>query len=202
MKPAYDELAKSLKVNLGWNKSRIECFVFMVISLIKVCSINFKKLSLGFESKVKKESRYRRIQRFFSGFTIDFTVAAKWLFSLFFSSTEKFYVLIDRTNWFWGRSPINVFMLSIAYEGISIPILWICLPKAGTSSGREQITLLKRFVRIFGKERIQGVLADREFANAVLFRWLNQQKIPFFIRIKEDSLVCVGQKKLFKAKKI
>lgn len=202
MTQAYDELGKSLKINLGWNKSRIDCFVFMLISLLKVCSVNFKKLSLAFESKAKKESRYRRIQRFFSCFSIDFSLAAKWLLGLFFSPDQKLYVLIDRTNWFWGKSPINLFMLSIAYEGISIPILWICLPKAGTSSGKEQITLLKRFVRTFGKDNIQGVLADREFANAVLFRWLNHQKIPFFIRIKGDSLVCVGKKKLWPAKKI
>jgi len=49
------------------------------------------------------------------------------------------------------------------------------------------------------KQVIQGVLADREFASGDLFCWLNQQNIPFYVRIKEDSLVKMKNKTVCKA---
>jgi len=42
-----------------------------------------------------------------------------------------------------------------------------------------------------GIQRISGVLADREFVNGRFFRWLNASKIPFYIRIKSNSKICV-----------
>jgi len=62
--------------------------------------------------------------------------------------------------------------------------------------------MIARFVSVFGRKQIVGVLADREFCSGDLFQWLNQEKIPFYIRIKEDSIVRVGNKKLCKAEKI
>ncbi|PWY55581.1 hypothetical protein DGG96_10730 [Legionella qingyii] len=30
-----------------------------------------------------------------------------------FSETQPVYLAIDRTNWYWGKSKINIFMLSV-----------------------------------------------------------------------------------------
>ncbi|RJT39797.1 transposase, partial [Legionella taurinensis] len=84
----------------------------------------------------------------------------------------------DRTNWYWGKAKINVFMLSICYEGIAIPIFWRLLKKAGSTTGHEQIELLSRFINTFGKESIQGILGDREFPNKALIAWLVAENIP------------------------
>ena len=47
---------------------------------------------------------------------------------LFFKPEDKYYLIIDRTNWYWGKKKINIFMLGIAYEGIAIPLFWKLLP--------------------------------------------------------------------------
>jgi Transposase DDE domain len=202
MKKAISELTSSLNVCFKWNKSRMECFVRMLLGLFAVRTVNLSELAVAFGGDAKKDSRYRRLQRFFSQFKIDFCQIARWMFHLFLSDKDKFYLAIDRTNWYWGKQKINVFMLSVVYEGIAIPLLWSLLPKAGNSSGKEQIELLTRFVKLFGKSGIAGVLADREFGSGKLFKWFNAQDIPFYIRIKEGSIVRIGKKKLCKAEKL
>ena len=127
---------------------------------------------------------------------------ARWVFRLFFSLQGKVYLTLDRTNWYLGKSKINVLTLAIAYEGAAIPVLWEFLDKAGNASAAEHQAILERFVHIFGKECIECVLADREFASGELFHFFNKENIPFDIRIKEDSIIRIGKKALFKAEKI
>ena len=91
--------------------------------------------------------------------------------------------------------------MGIAYEGLAIPLYWRLLPKAGNSNFTEQKILLNRFFTTFGTSRIVGLLADREFASGELFRWLNAQKVPFYIRIKEGSVIASRNKKILTAQK-
>lgn len=195
-------LIKSVNGLLGWNKARASCFVNMLLALFAVRTVNLKEIALAFQGGAKLDSRYRRLQRFFATFSIDFTQIARWIFKLYFSDKQKVYIAIDRTNWYWGKQKINVFMLSIAYEGMAIPIFWIMLKKAGNSNFDEQRKLLTLFIKEFGVDCIEGFLADREFASGKLFSWLNRKKVPFFIRIKEGSSVCIKNKKFITAKKI
>jgi hypothetical protein len=196
------ELVRSLNRHLKWNKSRLSCFAGMLLALIAVRTVNLKDMATAFDSEARLDSRYKRLVRFFAEFKIDYTLIARWIFKLFFNNDQKIYLIMDRTNWFWGKKKINVFMLAVAYEGLAIPLYWTLLPKAGNSNSKEQETLLSRFLKEFGKDRIAGVLGDREFANRALFKWLNKKKLPFYIRIKEDSIARIGKKKLFKVKKL
>lgn len=62
--------------------------------------------------------------------------------------------------------------------------------------------MIKQFINAFGISGVEGLLADREYASGQLLAWLNRQSIPFCIRIKEGSTVCVGKKKIWTAKKL
>lgn len=196
------ELRDSLNVHFKWNKARMSCFAQMLLALIAVRTVNLKEIANAYSSSAEIDSRYRRLNRFFALFMIDYTLIARWIFKLFFDHEKKIYLIIDRTNWYWGKKKINIFMLAVAYEGLAIPLFWTLLDKGGSSNSREQRRLLRRFVDEFGKECIAGILGDREFANGELFKWLNKRRLPFYIRIKEDSIVRIGKKKLFKAKKL
>lgn len=196
------ELKSILGENLNWNKARLDCFVRMLVALFVVRTVNLSEIAVVFSSKADVNSRYKRLQRFFAKFNIDYTIIARLLFKLFFSDTQKVYLTIDRTNWYWGKQKINIFMLGIAYEGIAIPLFWTCLPKAGNSNIKEQKALINRFLKSFGSSQILGLLGDREFGSGGLFNWLNKKNIPFYIRIKEGSITQIHKKKLFTAKKI
>jgi len=195
-------LVRSLNGYLGWNKARVTCFVHLLLSLLSVRTVNLQELAIGFGGNAQISSRYRRLQRFFSQFEMDFTKIARWIFKLFFREDQKFYLLMDRTNWYWGKKKINIFMLSIAYEGLAIPLFWKMLPKAGNSDFKERKALILEFIKNFGTQGIEGLLADREFGSGQFFKWLNKKNIPFYIRIKEGSVVGIKTKKFLVAKKL
>ena len=83
-------------------------------------------MSLARNTKI--ESNYRRIQSFFKEVEFDYDRVAHWSIEQMLSNKEKFYLAIDRTNWQFGKTDINILMLSAVYEGIAIPLYWEMLP--------------------------------------------------------------------------
>lgn len=183
-----NELSGMLNGYFGWNKARMICFTCMLVSLFKVRTVNLKELACGFESEARLASRHKRIRRFFREFTISFARLAGWIITFFDLDQTSLFLAIDRTNWRWGKQDINILMLSVVYRGIALPLLWELLPKRGNSNTAERMTLMKRFIKQFGKERIACLLADREFVGKEWFSWLRKEKIPFCIRIKSNTL--------------
>jgi transposase len=84
-------------------------------------------------------------------------------------------------------------MLSIAYKGIGIPLFWVVLSLEGNSCAEDRIDLLKRVVERLGASRIEALLADREFVGTQWFRFLIEENIPFIIRVKQNSIVEIGE---------
>ena len=55
------------------------------------------------------------------------------------------------------------------------------------SGTRLRIAMMKRYIRLFGKDNIHCVLGDREFIGCDWFEYLNFQQIAFFIRVKNNA---------------
>jgi len=183
-----NELGDTIHKNLGWNKARIGCLVKMLLALLITRTVNLNKLACAFDSDAKQLSRYRRLQRFFAKFLIDYDQIAQLLFGFFFSLSDSVYLTVDRTNWQWGKKKMNILMLAVVYEGSAIPIYWMMLDKKGNSNTAERIALMEKLISRFGKECIAGLLGDREFIGEKWFRWLLSHKIPFYIRIKNNTI--------------
>jgi hypothetical protein len=64
----------------------------------------------------KPESSLTRVQRFIAGFELCSDVIAQLIFSLLPEKTN-IKLIIDHTNWTFGKQNINIFMLAIAYRG-------------------------------------------------------------------------------------
>ncbi len=158
-----NELKDSLNVYFGWNKARMTCFVNMLLALLATRTVNLNKLACVVFGDALQSSRYRRIQRFFSNFPLDYQQIAGFIFKLFFVSGGQWYLSMDRTNWRWGKSDINILMLGIVFKGTAIPIDWMLLDKRGNSDTPERIALIQMFIEHFGGNCIKGILADREF---------------------------------------
>jgi hypothetical protein len=93
---------------------------------------------------------------------------------------------MDRTSWKFGKTNINVLTLAIAYDGVAFPILISMLDKRGNSHTRERVEIMNRYVELFGEETIDCLLADREFIGKQWIGWLNQNKIRYYIRAREN----------------
>jgi len=80
------ELKDSLNVYFGWNKARMACFVNMLLALLALLAtrtVNLNKLACVVFGDALQTSRYRRIQRFFSKFPLDYRQIAGFIFKLF-----------------------------------------------------------------------------------------------------------------------
>ena len=182
------ELRESLNGYFGWNKARMTCFVSMLVALLVTRATNLNKIACSLASNATQSSRYRRLQRFFAKFMIDYDQIAGFIFQLFFVADGRWYLAVDRTNWQWGKSDINILTLAIIFKGTAIPIYWELLDKKGNSDTPERIALIEKFVARFGRNCIAGILGDREFIGGDWFRWLLNEKISFNIRIRNNTI--------------
>lgn len=168
--------------------ARLKTLVLIVQAMAAVGSINLVKVAAGMKTEVSHSSNYRRIQHFIHEIRLKPEFLIPFLLKL--AGIEAPYTLIlDRTNWEFGKAKINFLMLSVYGNGWSIPILWSLLPKKGNSNEQERIELLDRFFAIVGKGKIYNLLADREFIGDKWIRYLIDHEIPFDIRVRENMIV-------------
>lgn len=200
-----EKLNSILNTHFHWNKARITCFSKMLVGLFMTRTVNLTEIAMVFEGKVKFLSKYRRLQRFFAKFEVDYKVVAEFMFNLFGFRNKKVYLSMDRTNWKWGRTDINILMLAVIYKGTAIPLIWAMVNGPGNSATKQRIMMIKTFISWFGKDCIKGLLCDREFIGKVWFAWLLKEKIPFCIRIKENTVLSnngIALKYAFKMTKV
>ncbi len=161
----------------------------LITGLFYVRDVNLTQLALVIEGKGSNHSRYRKLQRFFSGFNFSYTALAKLLISLAGIESERWLLAFDRTNWKFGKLDINILVLSICHNGIAIPIMWDMLAKTGASNSNERQKLIDRFLGSFGVEKISSLLGDREFIGDEWMKFLADYKIPFYIRVKKNLTI-------------
>lgn len=182
------ELKMILFHYLDWNKARVKCLLQLIQGIFLVRTVNLTQIAQVFQTPAKPDSSYRRIQRFFLGFSFDMTLVIVLILRLF-TFGEKCALIMDRTNWKWGRHPINILMLSVEHFGMSIPLFWIVLKTGGSSATKDRMQMMRRVLKTFGLDRIQVLLADREFIGEEWFRFLIDSGVPFVIRVKQNSMV-------------
>ncbi len=182
-----DELRRTLNKYLDWNKARLTCLCQMILALFMVRSVNLTQIATAFQGKASLDSHYKRLQRFFRGFSFDMICVFEIILHIF-PIKGKVWLIIDRTNWQLGSKDINVLTFAMAYKGIAIPLAWFVMNKAGNSFTDDRIKLLEKAISMIGSSKIKGLIADREFIGSKWFDYLIKNKIPFYIRIKEDTL--------------
>jgi hypothetical protein len=171
----------------GWNLARAKCGAAIIVGLIKVRTVNLTELATAVPGHAKVDSKYKRLQRFFKEVPLNFSLVAKLIAGLV--PQDRFSLTVDRTIWQLGKVSINILYLAIVYQGIAIPILWSYLPKKGNSNTAERIALIDRFIAIFGVEKIECLLADREFCGQEWIGYLIENNIKPRIRIKANTRI-------------
>ncbi len=170
------------------NMARIKFISHFILALCKVQTVTFEKLANAFESSANSKSSLRRIQRFIADYALDSDLIARLVYGLL-PKQDTFILSIDRTNWKFGQTNINIFMLGIVYKGVAFPLLFTMLDKCGNSNSKERIDLVNRFIRLFGKDVITSIVADREFVGDSWLKFLNRNGIRYYIRIRNNFKV-------------
>ncbi len=133
----------------------------------------------------KQKSKFRRVQDFYAEVQLDYNAVALFIVLVLDKLLSlKWTLSLDRTNWTARRNQVNLLTLSVCLGDVAVPLFWRDLGHQGNSNTRQRIELVKRFIKLFGSEKIDCLLGDREFVGEKWFKWLQQRKIPFVMRLK------------------
>jgi hypothetical protein len=170
------------------NFARIKFLGLFICALCKVQTICFEKLAPAFETDASSKSSLRRIQRFMADYVLDTDLIARLIFKML-PHQPPYKLAMDRTNWKFGETNINVLTLAIVYQGVAFPILMLMLDKRGNSDTSERIRMMNKYIQLFGCETIDCLLADREFVGEHWIAYLNDHRIRYYIRIRENFII-------------
>jgi hypothetical protein len=173
------ELYPILNMHFGksMNLARIKAMSLMICALCKVQRVAYTKLASAFDTDATAGSSLRRIQRLIAECVIDTDLIAKLILKLI-PVKGPYNLAMDRTNWKYGNTNINILTLGVIYDGMAFPVVYTMMEKRGNSNTLERIELVNRFKRIAGKDSIAHLMADREFVGE---EWLDRMSNLFAI---------------------
>lgn len=181
-------LEQKLAANLDWHGARIKFLARFLTALITTRTVNLAEIASVFEGRAKTDSHYQTCHRFLKDFDLPFAALAHFIVQLL-GVKRDWTVAIDRTNWKFGQTEINLLMLALVHQGMAYPLIWFSLKKAGNSNTDERVLLLELFLSLFAKAQVAALVADREFIGKDWLNWLVAHEIPFQIRVKENCQV-------------
>ncbi len=184
---APNALEQALDNRIQATRHAINFISLFVIALLKTKTSNLAQVALGFPSPAQSDSSYKRIQRFLKSGEWE-TAGIELLMLEMLGLTGKVKLIIDRTEWKFGKSWINILTVSVACRGVSVPLCWEVLTRKGNASGERHQAIVRRAVERIGGERIEYLLADREFGNQELLSFLIAEELDFRIRLKKSHL--------------
>lgn len=207
-----NETEKILHEYLDLNLARVKAMAGMILAMIASRSVQLSTLSRFFHGSVKSDSAFKRMQRFLRQISLPKNNIAQLILAILgFERDEKLTLILDRTNWKFGRSNLNILFLSVVWRGVGVPLFFKFLEdkSQGNSSYIDRIELTERAIALFGRTRIAVLLGDREFVGKQWILWLRKSRIPFVMRLNhantkisdEEDVFVMGDKIFSKLKK-
>ncbi|MGI9451329.1 MAG: hypothetical protein ACR2QH_11950 [Geminicoccaceae bacterium] len=147
--PLSNALIQTLSVHLELGKSRLLTLSWLIIGLVNARTVNLSHVAAQCPGSAKVSFSYRRLQRFFQLVTLE----GDWLALVVVKLLKlkgPWILCLDRTNWQIGRHDVSILMLAITTRRFRIHLMWTILDKAGSSDQGERITLMQRYLALFG----------------------------------------------------
>lgn len=119
--PFMSVLDNFLKLNL----SRQKCLLMLMEGFIKCRTVNLAIIGTAMTNNVKCESNYTRFRRFIKEVRFDYRSLSRCILGLLGVDPEKMTLVLDRTNWKFGKTHINILYLSCIWNGLSIPLFGV-----------------------------------------------------------------------------
>ncbi|WP_051036844.1 hypothetical protein [Calothrix sp. PCC 6303] len=95
-------IREKLRPHLGWHGARLSFLAGFLIALLRVRTVNLSDLAAAFTGKALQDSHYKRLQRFFRNFEIDYSAITHTVVNLM-NIPQPWILSIDRTEWKFGE---------------------------------------------------------------------------------------------------
>ena len=188
MQRAANELSQVVRQHFLMHPARIACFLAMIWGIMGAKKVQLWAIAQQFGGNAQQESRIKRISRFLWDQALTWDCTAQCIIA-FLDISGPVTLVIDRTNWSFGKTERNFLTLAIVHHGNAIPIFIKDLSRPGNSDTEDRKALLRRFITLFGADRIGCLLADREFVGQEWFVWLQENQVRSCIRVRNNTLM-------------
>jgi len=182
-------LSKAVSDHIDLSETRRETLAWLALLVMQHGTICLWRLAAYVTTAATTDSVRRRFYRFFQYVKLDGAVAARIVINLLGIAGKPWVLAIDRTNWDFGKTTINILMISVMWNGMGVPLIWTLLPSAGNSNTRTRVCLLNRLQRAFPGLKIASLMGDREFIGERWMAYLKRNKIGFILRLRENQHV-------------
>jgi len=185
-----DEITNVIsKAKIVKNLARKKFISSFVLGLVKSRNVQFCEVARHLNNDAKTVSNEIRIQDFFREAEIDYKQVAI-LLTCMLPSDQKSRLCIDRTEWNFGKTQVNILMIIAGCGDFQIPLYWELLDnKSGNSSSDNRINLLDLCLKVIGKERIGYIVGDREFIGHKWVKYLKYNDIKFVMRLPKHHTI-------------
>lgn len=136
----------AIKIHFDTDKRRVKFISYLIVSLLKITTCALSEWSRAIAQPTQRASRYKRLQRFVSQFCFSSRIYARLVWSVF-GQGKQVVLTLDRTEYQKRGQWIQVLMLGIAHQGISIPLIWHTTNRRGNASEGTRKALLIRFFK-------------------------------------------------------
>jgi hypothetical protein len=185
-------LERILRQSIGSLAPHCNLLARLILAILAERTISMTWISAVLNTAALPESNRTRIRRFFDDFRVSPEAFAKIIAA--FLPNASWILALDRTNWFFGKTPCNLLVLAVVFKGCAVPLLWASLDHQGNSDTDLRISLLSQFLQLFGAEKIKYLTGDREFTGEEWFKWLVKNEVSFRVRIKKNNRVLTPKK--------
>lgn len=148
-------------------------------------------------STASTSSAYTRLVRFFGtglGEVIQRGVLHGVL-RLALSQAEGQALVMDRTEWKFGKVWHNMLVIGLVVRGCLVPLVWVSLPAHGNSNAQARLDLLKRLAAWWPHDHVPlksfPLVADREFGGEPWLLQAARLGFLFVMRLKANRQVWV-----------
>lgn len=125
------------------------------------------------------------IQDFFKKVSFDYSKLL--LYFLSFINTGKLVLSMDRTEWDFGKTQINILCVFISIGKFGLPLYFEMLDNnSGNSSMKNRQDLFEKILKVMDVKQIKRLIMDREFIGHEWLRYLKKQGIEFCLRVPKS----------------
>ena len=183
-----DTLHAHLEAAFPLDPRRLTVFAALILVLIEQRTVCLARLVTRIRLPGTGETVYQRLKRFVRfDWTTQQTQTARFILQHFQQELEVLLVM-DRTNWAWGKQPLNLLVVSILWRSFSFPLAWTVLPHGGSSDMQRRIQLVETVMPLLTGNKVL-LLADREFIGRDWFQALKRLGVQPTIRLLATTRV-------------
>lgn len=182
------ELQRKIQAYLPLHGARVNFIARFVMALIVVRGVTLSTVASTLNPGVLPESNEKRVKRFFGEVELEGKRLAELMLALL-PVKDKLVLTLARTSWELGSNCVNILLLGAAYKGLAFPLLWVFLDKKGNSDTAERLALLDTLLTLVKAERVEAVVADREFTGKAWFQGLKERRLVFVMRVRNNTRI-------------